>query len=192
MESVNQELGKTPATTRLDDLTPLLEIIARYANSPRHELKKREQKMRLYREVEIGRLDEISFSDPADLIGHPLHIFEFADVLDERIGIDHIEIAVRKLAKISRIGEHGLDVRVCRWDGIDIDERNADSGIVGKPDCLPDLFGAADVQNGERPWQIRDQAREPLITPQTKPRCQRCRIAIVSNLEQHWDTQRVT
>jgi hypothetical protein len=29
MESVNQELGKTPATTRLDDLTPLLEIIAR-------------------------------------------------------------------------------------------------------------------------------------------------------------------
>ena len=29
MESVNQELGKTPATIRLDDLTPLLEVIAR-------------------------------------------------------------------------------------------------------------------------------------------------------------------
>ena len=142
--------------------------------------------MRLNRKVEIGRLDEISFSDSADLIGHPLHIFEFTDVLDERIGIDHIEIAVRKLLKISRIGEHELDVRVCRLHGLDIDERNADSGIAGKPDTFPDLFGAADVQNGERPRQIRDQAREPLIAPQPKPGCVRCGIAVVSELEHYW------
>src|SRR5690606_33904574 len=111
-------------------LHPLPVLHRRHLQAVGEELEERDEKMRLDRKIPIGALHEIALPDPHHLVRHPPLIVESADVLDDRVGEHHIELAVRELRHRTSIADAGPDGGMPRLRGFEIEDMEVDVGMV--------------------------------------------------------------
>jgi len=133
------------------------------------KLKQREHEMRFNRKIQIGRLKEVSFANPSDLISHTPHIVDFTDMLDDGIRVDDIELSIaehRHIPGVTKNTGH-IWVRRRRWFRIKKDDFNV--WLANEPDRFPDVLPTANVKYSQGPLQTRDGIDEALVAFAPEP-----------------------
>lgn len=74
------------------------------------KLEEGQYEMWLDGKMAIGRLEIVAFAHALHLLGHMTLIFERADVFDDRVGKDNIELLVGELFHISGVAGNGFEV----------------------------------------------------------------------------------
>jgi len=67
----------------------------------RQELEQRKHEVRLDREVSVWSLQKVPFTDPSHFRRHTAHIFDIANVLDNGVRVNDVELLIAILPQNS-------------------------------------------------------------------------------------------
>lgn len=113
--------------------------------------------MRFNRKVVVGGLNKIGSSYPSNFVCHLTLVGWCKQMFDHRIGKDQIYRLIGPSAQVGGIaGDRAKGDRVIDPGLFQVQQDNSDIPF-SKPHLLPILFGATDIQNGQRAGQVFDK-----------------------------------